>query len=79
MLKYFMVISVLHLTERQNYSPGCYKFLTNRTQNTVQRPRFIRWILAKLHELRETELESQAAEDDTKVQNIIFQEASYIL
>lgn len=79
MLEYLTVISVLNLMESQKYSPGSYKFLTKRVQNTVQRTRLIQWILVTVHKPRETELEPQTAEDNTKVQNIIFQEASYIL
>lgn len=53
--------------------------MINRAQNMVQRARFSQWILVTVPELQETDLESQIAEKNTKVKNIIFQEASYIL
>lgn len=74
-----MVISVLNLMESKKYSPGCFKFLINRAEDIVQRLRFIQWILVTAHGLWEAVLQSQAAEENTKVQDASFQEASYIL
>lgn len=56
--------------ESQKYSTGSLKLW--QAQKITQRSRFIMWIVATLPEFQETELESQVAEGNTQVQNIIF-------
>lgn len=55
--------------------------MINRAQNIAPRAKLHQWILGTVHDLRETELEPQKVitEGNAEVENVIFQETSYIL